>query len=628
MANPFEKRATEYLRDDEAFLAVVSPEPLATFFQKHAEDGLLYDRLSIITGTPGSGKTTLARLFQFRTLHALLDNRTIASYRPVLDALASCGAVTAGDPALIGGRIPLESEYRDLWEFPYPDRFKTGLMIRLLQARSVLSWFQHLQESDTPADDVEIIPRANANAAITAIGGTAGQTVLDRARDVEMAIYELSAALVPWKLENIDPRATRAYDPFDVIERIRIRYHEKTLDLRPLIIFDDAHSLHPDQFTELLRWLSKREIRVSRWVLTRLDALSPREVLLYRGRSKESVTLANSRDRTVIRMQNRGNKPWRPRAFRAMAKDMANRYLSKMEVFSRRSLHSLGDLLPAGAVDLSAGKHQQLQSRVSNLQRRYGISSGQRSRLEHLIADTLATYSDSVRLGVLSILFERHAKRAQMNLFAHEKDESNRPLNIDASVADGARIHLLHTYDLPYYFGIDTLCDASSENAEQFLQLAAQLVSHSETQIILGNSPTITSGTQHNLLRQRAKSIVEEWNFPQCQLVRRLSDGIAKECLTKSLEGNASLGGGAGGFGVPQEEFTAIPESSEDLARVLQYGVAYNAFVLLPEHLTKGRVWCVIELGGVLRLYHGLTLRRGGFLEREVRDLKRLLEDT
>ena len=60
MTNPFEKRATEYLRDDEAFLAVVTPEPLATFFQKDAEEERLYDRLSVIIGAPGSGKTTLA----------------------------------------------------------------------------------------------------------------------------------------------------------------------------------------------------------------------------------------------------------------------------------------------------------------------------------------------------------------------------------------------------------------------------------------------------------------------------------------------------------------------------------------------------------------------------------------
>ena len=68
MSNPFEKRATEYLRDNEAFLALVSPEPLTTFFEKPAKEERLYDRLAVIIGTPGSGKTTLARLFQFSTL--------------------------------------------------------------------------------------------------------------------------------------------------------------------------------------------------------------------------------------------------------------------------------------------------------------------------------------------------------------------------------------------------------------------------------------------------------------------------------------------------------------------------------------------------------------------------------
>ena len=72
MANPFEKRATEYLRDDEAFLAVITPEPLATFLQKPAEEERLYDRLAVIIGTPGSGKTTLARLFQFTNAEHLV----------------------------------------------------------------------------------------------------------------------------------------------------------------------------------------------------------------------------------------------------------------------------------------------------------------------------------------------------------------------------------------------------------------------------------------------------------------------------------------------------------------------------------------------------------------------------
>src|SRR3954447_713550 len=113
MVNPFEKRATEYLRDDEAFLAVVTPEPLATFFQKPAQEGRLYDRLVMIIGTPGSGKTTLARLFQFSTLRTLLRNTALNAYTPLIDTLTACGAVEDGQPTLIGGRLPLEAEYRE-----------------------------------------------------------------------------------------------------------------------------------------------------------------------------------------------------------------------------------------------------------------------------------------------------------------------------------------------------------------------------------------------------------------------------------------------------------------------------------------------------------------------------------
>ena len=165
MANPFKKRATEYLRDDEAFLAVVTPEPLATFFQKPAEDGRLYDRLAVIIGTPGSGKTTLARLFQFTTLRTLLRNHSIINRKPLIDTLTACKAIDNERPRIIGGRIPLEAEYRDFWEFPYPEELKTGLMIALLQARTVLAWLRNIQASGVPFDQVEIVPRADADAA-------------------------------------------------------------------------------------------------------------------------------------------------------------------------------------------------------------------------------------------------------------------------------------------------------------------------------------------------------------------------------------------------------------------------------------------------------------------------------
>ena len=638
MTNPFEKRATEYFRDDEAFLAVVTPEPLATFFQKPANDGSLYDRLAIIVGTPGSGKTTLARLFQFQTLMTLLRNRNMVNHKPLLDTLTACGAIDNDRPTRIGGRLPLEAEYRDFWELPYPEEFKTGLMITLLQARTVLAWLRNIQASGVSFDHVEITPRSNADAALTTIGGKAARDLLARARKVELEIYNISAALIPPDMEDIDREAVAAYRPFDVIETFRITEGEGPLVLRPLVVFDDAHSLHREQLRALRRWLSRRELKVSRWVLTRLDALTPRDVLLDgSAKADESMDfwIKDSREVTVIRMQNGKERASQRRVFRKMAKDMAGRYLRQMEVFNRRGLNNLGDLLSSTDELLPAGKRQRLRRHVDSLQHRYRISVERRRGLEKEVDDYLAGNTgengEDLRLGILSVLFERYAKRIpQPSLFNENPDDADpsRPLKVDAGIADGARIHLLHEYERPYFFGIDTLCDASSENAEQFLQLAAELVSRLETKLIRGKSATLASGDQHKLLRKRAKQIVNEWNFPRFQFVRRLAAGIATECLAKSREGNAPLGGGATAFGIPQEEFDAIPETRPDLAQVLQFGVAYNGLVLVPNYSTKKRLWCLIELGGVLLLHHGLTLRRGGFLERRTADLVRLLDKS
>ncbi|KPV54935.1 hypothetical protein SE17_00730 [Kouleothrix aurantiaca] len=638
MDNPFMKRATEFLRDEEAFLALVSPEPVRYFLHQPGASGVLYDRLVLIQGTPGSGKTTLARLFTYPAVATLLRNSSMSTYQPLVHALRECGGLTDRNPSVVGCRLPLETDYRDFWEFPYSDELKMGLMMALVQARAVLGWFRNLMQAGVDLSRVSIVPRADADAATAAIGGVIASDIMERARSVERSIYDIIGALVAPELSQLPIAATSAYRPFDVIDHIHIvNVNPDTpsiLSLRPLVMLDDAHTLHPAQFRGLIRWLTRRELRVARWVLTRFDVFHPRESLTTisdeQATAIELPGITATRDTVDIRLQSGvTDRTEQRQAFRRMAKDMSGRYLRQMSLFSSRNLSQLTDLLSTESEPLAPTKLHYLEASISNLQHQLHITD---SRCATLLA-TVDAYRfgkqqipDDVRLAMLAILLHRYAKRtAQRHMFEEDPDPA-KPIEADSTVYNAARLHLLHQHDRPYYVGIDAVCDASSENAEQFLRLAAILVAEASTQLIRGRSPSLNARTQNLLLRQRAGEILDVWDFPQCKLVRHLVGGIATQCLSTSLEPNAWLGSGANAYGIRQLEFDELPEKYPQLAQVLHYAIAYNAVTLIPHYQCKDQEWCLLELGGMVILHHGLTLFRGGFLEGTAKELLRMLQ--
>lgn len=636
MENPFEKRATEYLRDSDIFLSLITPEPLRTFLKEPAQEGRLYDRLAIIVGTPGSGKTTMATLLQFHFVDSLRRNQNRTGYKELLSALTACGAVDdEGRPLVAGVRLPLEAEYRDFWELPYPPATRTRLVLALIQARAVLGWLRNIESTaQYGAGRVRLIMRPGSDAATAEIGGVDIASLRARAAEVERGVYHIGAALVPPQREADFPQAAQsAYRPFDVLEGFELDDPNGPLRLRPLCMLDDAHTLHPEQLAAIKRDLARRELRIARWVLTRLDVLSPHEALVARASDAgHEAGLQSGRDVTEIAMQKGVDRGTQRKAFRRMAQDMANRYLRQMPEFAQRGHDKFADLLETAPDSLPEGSLKKLGREADRVAKTFGISEGRRATLEAELeryfsgTPSLDTGQD-VRLTMLLILMHRFAKRVpQGTLFEFGDADPSKPVKADAGVAEAARVHLHHHHGRALYFGIDAICDASSENAEQFLRLASRLVTRAETRLIRNRNAVLDSRLQHHELVKEASAILD-MDFPYANEVRVLVSAMARECLGRSLEPNASLDGGASAFGVPQNQFDEVPQSYPRLARVLQFAVAYNVVTLSQNYGQGGKVWCLIELGGCVLLTNGLTLKRGGFLERTTAALDKLLPE-
>jgi hypothetical protein len=69
-----------------------------------------------------------------------------------------------------------------------------------------------------------------------------------------------------------------------------------------------------------------------------------------------------------------------------------------------------------------------------------------------------------------------------------------------------------------------------------------------------------------------------------------------------------------------------LPNVHPELARALHFAIAYNALIVTPHYKCKDEHWCLFELAGVPILAHGLTLKRGGFIEGTTRNLVAMVE--
>jgi hypothetical protein len=632
MDNPFKKRATEYIADAQGLLSVTSPEPLRLFFDKDAGDQ--FDRLVIVVGTPGSGKTTMARLFEFDTLVTLSRSDYNRDYRQLASVLHDKGVLTDRVPAFLGFRFASGSSLRELWELPYQESVRHSLLRSFIQARTALGWIRKIERSEIDVSKVKLVRREDAESQAKLLRLDDVVAFRDHARAVEEEIFKIITSLVPPREEDLtsQPLSVR-YDLFDALEAIQVPnipgVTEQAVTLQPMLILDDAHELHASQFADIDLWLRNRDIKIARWVMTRVDAIGHtefRKALADELKPSRAGTTPR-RDRLIKPMQRESTRV----KFRPVARDVSKRYFSQMPIFVRRGIENLDKCLREEAPTLSTAQLRDLNIQVKALESESGLPVGSLRALKAQIPDSL---KPDVSSAIYRILLQREIKnRAQGDMFSLEDDSpqeeegtENEPIEIRKSawtsrLVQGAEIQLLHDFERPFYFGFDRLADCSTANIEQFIGLAGALVEQVEAKIIRGKEPTLDPREQHRVLLAHARDAIKQWDFPRSELVKRVVNFIAAKCVTRTTEPNAPLTQGANAFGIPQAEMDRIAEAGAELVPVLHYALAYNALSIHENYECKKRKWCLFELGGLPIIANGLPLNKGGFVEGKLSEL-------
>ena len=580
----------------------------------------------------------MSKIIEYRIMEAVVRDPANPRARELAAAYTSLKFLDSmGRPAVCAVRLPMESEYREYWQLPYDDAVKARLGLSMIQARTILAILRQLTaDGRRTLSDIKFVLRDDADAAIESIGGPTTEGIRERAKEIERAIYQLSASLVPPTLEQVDPLILTPYRPFDVIQEVTATWNSTRTTLRPILILDDAHTLHPDQFELIFRDLARREMKIGRWVMMRLDRLAPKTVLGIND-INEFPEIKPTRDYLVIRMQTTGpnQRMADRRAFRSLASDMADRYLQLVKSLSDRQVTSFRILLSEAVPTIAPSEAQKLEAAINKDRISLGISHDRTALIAGLVeryskASKSADINSEVKLMMQRVLMYRYSKRVPQRQFTFDDisdPEPKLPLRPNADVLQAARLYLHREYNRPLHYGLETLCDASQENAELFLHLAGTLVARAELGIIRGSESTLTPKQQQDELRQRATEIIDSWSFPYAKKIQKLVSEFARQCERASDNYNTRLGGGPNAIGIPADEMAAQIQSNSETSLILKYAYAYDALNIVPDYGQGGKTWFLIELSGLVCLRHGLNLKRGYFLERRMSDINSILSE-
>lgn len=621
--NFFRLRTAEQAQTDDQFLALFSSQVVDLLRGEH-----IWDRLVRIESAPGGGKTSLLRLFTPGPLTRVARMRNHPDNQDLVKQLEALGVIDDAHVRLLGVYVNCHQDYSQIAEQDLDGGQRLAWFMSLLDARATLLTLKaacQLARLRYPDDVGRIAFRRREQMMGTATHGdsVSGTELYQGARQAEIQIASAINRL--GRTVNLDFRQPGGLELPRLLSSHQAVVDGRLLADRAVLMFDDTHTLDPEQQAALEVKLKQHELSLARWMAMRLSALAPAQVM--------SEPSTSGREVVTIRLDDWKNR----QTFERWLLDVADRRAIRAEP-TIQSFQSLlaADLVTDVELDAATRAQESEKETALELTHPHPELFGEWIAATERRAGAESAYDAASTWARLRILVERRLRRRQAE-FDFASLPGSELTRTPVDVTEVARLFVAHRNGLPYYFGAGKIAQLGSWNVEQFLGVSAEVLDAVVNAGLLGRSGVreLSARQQDRIVRAFSKAFLSNIRreVPFGEDVYNLLSAFGNLAKAETYRPTAPYTPGVTGFALSMVDRKMMLEAQasgpEDrtarLLRALHAAVAHNILKPSLDRRAKGGEWMVLYLNRLLCPAFDLPLGYGGLREQSLSEVKRWL---
>jgi len=606
--NPFLSRFSDRTGlSNSMFLSMYAPQIVRKLLNI---EHLLLPKATWLIGTPGSGKSSILRLFGIDILIDIVRQRS--TYPHIYDVLSEAKIIEDDIIKSIGLYIQIDELYAEtanvsISGISNDQLFNTLFDIRV--AKKVIHTIESYNNFKSISNS-EIIIRGVESEQFPPQIFANNQTI----DQFKKKVYE-KESLIAGLLNSFPgaplPKNLELHNRISSLDLIQEQ--KRSQDVEFFLMIDDSHDLYPSQFKILKTVLEKRN-SFPRWIATRKH-IYPIAALLGSGSNATDEREVFTLDLDVVL-----NDTSLYKKFIKILVDRRLNFTSMLNEFTSENIEAM--IAKEEPVDLDKAKIaiEQQKDEAKKLA----------SKFKYQVPDFDVYFKGknptSIEGEIFLIKAYRTSNKKQLSLFP-ELEAKNDFAYSEAPSKDrhAAELFLKKRLKIPLYSGFDNIISISNNNVEQFMRVFSPFIDRLIYRVEINKNTSILPNEQFKILRNIVKNYINNviLRLYLGNNIYQLIQNLGNYFQLRSYEPNAPHAPGITQFAIlasdiykiKDEKFRAKPWIKK-LSDILTVAISHN--ILIPEQSVKqgaagSELKHPFSLNRLLCVSFSLPLQKGDF---------------